>query len=206
MSLWILPSNRLAWKSEDIRQISSAQTRDSRGSTASSSPWYWWKRAERHDERVRPTWFSVHMLKAVDADGRDYYKVGRTRSSCLSARFHQYQGELLAVEPRLSLVCALDVCLMSSDFHAKRFEGRIHKLMLVQKPELLLGAREKTREIYTSAALPYLTGLFVETSAMTKDDFLNELAQGKLKTSVFSGGAEGIPDDDTTEAAETDPE
>ena len=35
------------------------------------------------------------MLKAVDADGRDYYKVGRTRSSCLSARFHQYQGELI---------------------------------------------------------------------------------------------------------------
>ncbi|CAE7531770.1 unnamed protein product [Symbiodinium sp. CCMP2456] len=151
------------------------------------------------------TWYTVHLLQTVDAKGEHYFKVGRTRSSCLQQRFHSYQMELLAVEPKLSLVCALQICLMSSSLHAIQFEGRIHKIMLAHKPELLLGAREKTREIYFVDALPYLKALFIETAAMGKDEFLAEMAQRKVTTKVFSGGiiSTSIPDD-ATEAEETE--
>ena len=148
-------------------------------------------------------YFMVHLLKAVDADGVAYYKVGRTRSTCMGQRLWRYQVEMLAVEPRLSLVEVLEIHLLSSEFHAKRFEGRVHRLMLCNKPELLLGARQKTREIYYATALPHLINLFAETAAMSKNDFVNEMSAGALKTSVFSNAAEATPDttdDEVTEA------
>ena len=149
-------------------------------------------------------WYIVHLLKTVDANGIHFYKVGRTRSSCLGQRFYQYQKELLEVEPRLSLVSVVMACMFASEFHSKRFEHRIHSLMLRHKPALLLGARQKTREIYYEAALPFLKSLFEKSMAMTKEDFINELSSKTLTTSVFGDAQQEYPDDNTTEVEETD--
>ncbi|CAE7907994.1 Birc2 [Symbiodinium sp. KB8] len=151
-----------------------------------------------------PMWYIVHLLKTVDANGIHFYKVGRTRSSCLGQRFYQYQKELLEVEPRLSLVSVVMACMFASEFHSKRFEHRIHSLMLRHKPALLLGARQKTREIYYEAALPFLKSLFEKSMAMTKEDFINELSSKTLTTSVFGDAQQEYPDDNTTEVEETD--
>ena len=47
-------------------------------------------------------------------------------------------------------------------------------------------------------------GLFEESMAMTKEDFINELSSKTLTTSVFGDAQQEYPDDNTTEVQETD--
>ena len=107
----------------------------------------------------------MHILKLVDCNGVAYFKIGRSRPSCLVRRLRNHQANFLTVEPRLSLTGAIALYMCAEEWLSKRLEHRTQMIMYRCRPRFLLRSKHiKSAEICYEEALPLLEALLEEAA------------------------------------------